>query len=199
MMQSREAKILVALLSVLVVLVVYRTATKEEPKRVRELTYKPGGKEREERGREPVVKTTVQVQKAGLQIAEKKAYSGVIRNPFKPLYPPPPPVAPPKIVLPPPVPFPVITTRGPSPAKIESGKFKFLGLLDREGERKIFLSREKEVFIVKKGDTVGMFQIGEMADNWAILIAKDTKEEFKLIIEDVKSTKPGILPGGGRR
>lgn len=199
-MPSRETKILFALLLILAVLIGYRVATREEPKRVKELTYKP-----EEISRQSAVgsqRPGISETKTEPMKAEKRAYKGVIRNPFQPLYPPPPP--PPVVIskpVPPPVPasFPVITTKGPSPAQIESGRIKFLGFLQKEGDRKIFLSKDKEVFIVKKGDNIGVFEVGEISDNSVTLIARDTKEEFRLSIEDVKPTKPGILPGSGRR
>src|SRR3990172_3666013 len=200
-MPSRETKIFFALLLILAALIVYRVATREEPKRVKELTFKPGA-----RGQRPGImangtastSTAEEAGKAELK-AEKKTYEGVIRNPFGPLYPPPPP---PKILPkkppvtpppPPPAPFPVITARGPSQAQIESGRIKFLGFLQKEGDRKIFLSRDREVFIVKKGDNVGIFQVGDISDNSVSLIARDTKEELKLGIEDAKATKP--VPG----
>lgn len=196
-MPSREIKILIALISVLTALVIYTVATKEEPKRVRELTFKPVA-----RGQGPAVSgEKIEKVKEPLK-TDKKPYRGVIRNPFRSLYPPPPP--PPQIlpklpVTPPPAPFPVITTKGPSPAQIELGRIKFLGFLQKEGDRKIFLSKDKEVFIVKKGDNIGVFEVGEISDNSVTLIVRDTKEEFRLSIEDVKPTKPGILPGSGRR
>jgi len=203
-MPSREIKILIALISVLTALVIYRVATKEEPKRVRELTFKPvvSGQGPAVSGEKtpplnpPLIKGGT---KGGV---DKKPYRGVIRNPFRSLYPPPPP--PPQIlpkppVTPPPAPFPVITTTVSSPAQIESGRIKFLGFLQKEGDRKIFLSKDKEVFIVKKGDNIGVFEVGDISDNSVTLIARDTKEEFQLTIEDVKPTKPGILPGSGRR
>lgn len=196
-MPSREIKILIALISVLTALVIYRVATKEEPKRVRELTFKPGV-----RGQGPAV-SGEKIEKVKEPVkTDKKPYRGVIRNPFQPLYPPPPP--PPVVIskpVPPPVPasFPVITARGPSPAQIESGRIKFLGFLQKEGDRKIFLSKDKEVFIVKKGDNIGLFEVGDISDSSVTMIARDTKEEFRLSIEDVKPTKPGILPGSGRR
>lgn len=191
-MFSREAKILLALLFLLAALVVYRAATREEPKRVKELTYKPGA-----RGQGPVGEVReLPLQEEAKIKAEKRQYRGVIRNPFQPLYPPPPPSPVTALKpLPPPVPtpFPIITARGPSPAQIESGRIKFLGFLQKEGDRKVFLSKEKEVFIVKRGDSIGIFQVGEISDNSVTLIARDTKEEFKLIIEEVKPTKP--VPG----
>lgn len=196
-MLSRETRILIILLLVLAGLIVYRIATREEPKRVKELTYKSGV-----RSREPGIGTNGRslVKKADILKTEKKGpYRGVIRNPFQPLYPPepPPPVILPKLSAPAPS-FPVMTSKGPSPAQIEAGKVKFLGFLQKEGDRKVFLSREKEVFIVKKGDGIGNLQVGEITDNSVTLLSRDGTEKFRLTIEDVKPTKPGIL-GSGRR
>lgn len=202
-MFNRETKILIALLIVLAGLVVYRVATREEPKRVKELTYKPGASQGAGvRGRKQEAGTqeVVQRQDEGMMRPEtlkieKKPYRGVVKNLFRPLYPPPPP---PPVVAQKAV-FPVITTKGPSPAQIESARIKFLGFLQREGDRKIFLSKDKDVFIVKKGDNIGSYQVGDITDSGVTLIFKDTKEEFRLTIEDNKPTKPGMAPMGGRR
>lgn len=214
-MLSREARILLALLFVLTGLIVYRVATREEPKRVKELTFKPGargqgsGVSREKTpplnraGTVPDLRTLPRsvVESGQFPLKDKGPYRGVIRNPFQPLYPPEPslPVILSKPSTSAPAPFPVMTSKGPSPAQMESGKVKFLGFLQKEGDRKVFLSREKEVFIVKKGDGIGNLQVGEIAENSVTLLSKDGTEEFRLTIEDVKPTKPGILPGGGRR
>ena len=201
-MFSREVRILLALLFVLTGLIVYRVATREEPKRVKELTYKPGvgGQGSGARG-EKTPSLNPPLTKGGTKEGVVKGpYRGVIRNPFQPLYPPEPsfPVILSKPSTPAP-PFPVMTSKGPSPTQMESGKVKFLGFLQKEGERKVFLSKEKEVFIVKKGDSIGNLQVGEITDNSVTLLSKDGTEEFRLTIEDVKPTKTGILPGGGRR
>ena len=122
--------------------------------KVRELTYKPGAGMQKAEGSSMSATRTVPSFKV-----EKRAYRGVIRNPFQALYPPPPPpLAPKSVPVPPPLPAPsaVITTMGPSPAQTESGRFRFLGFLQKEGESKIFLSRDKEK--VKKGDSVTIFQ-----------------------------------------
>jgi len=195
-MPSREKNILVVLLIVLASMIAYRLATREEPKKLKELTFKPGSKERT--GLKPA--SGLGDIGSGSLETERGRYRGVIRNPFQALYPAPPaPVVPKAVIIPAPTPFPVITARGPSPAQIESGRFKFLGFLQKEGDKKVFLSRDKEVFIVKKGDSVSMFQVADIAENTVTLISRDSNEEFKLIIEDVKPTKPGTAPGGGRR
>src|SRR4030066_1084403 len=188
-MSSKKTSILVVLLFILASMLIYRVVTKEEPKKVKELTYKPGA-----RGQGPVVggekipPLNPPLIKGGTKGGvEKRAYRGVIRNPFQALYPPPPPpLAPKSAPVPPPLPAPflVFTTMGPSPAQTESGRFRFLGFLQKEGESKIFLSRDKEVFIVKKGDSVTIFQVADITDNSVTLLSRDSKEEFKLIIED---------------
>ncbi len=196
-MSSRKTSILVVLLFILASMVIYRVVTMEEPKKVRELTYKPGAGRQKAEGSSMSATKTVPSFKV-----EKRAYRGVIRNPFQALYPPPPPpLAPKSVPVPPPLPAPsaVITTMGPSPAQTESGRFRFLGFLQKEGESKIFLSRDKEVFIVKKGDSVTIFQVADITDNSVTLLSRDSKEEFKLIIEDVKPPKPELMPGSGRR
>lgn len=196
-MSSRKTSILVVLLFILASMVIYRVVTREEPKKVRELTYKPGAGRQKAEGSSMSATKTVPLFKM-----VKRAYRGVIRNPFQALYPPPPPpLAPKSVPVPPPLPAPsaVITTTGPSPAQTESGRFKFLGFLQKEGESKIFLSRDKEVFIVKKGDSVTIFQVADITDNSVTLLSRDSKEEFKLIIEDVKPPKPELMPGSGRR
>ena len=205
-MSSRKTSILVVLLFILASMVVYRVVTKEEPKKVRELTYKPGaGGQGPVVGGEKIPPLNPPLIKGGTKGGvEKRAYKGVIRNPFQALYPPPPPpLAPKSAPVPPPpapAPSPVISEpKGPSPAQTESGRVRFLGFLQKEGESKIFLSRDKEVFIVKKGDSVTIFQIADITDNSVTLLSRDSKEEFKLIIEDVKPTKPELMPGSGRR
>lgn len=201
-MPSNEIKLFIVLLTVLAALVVYRISTKEEPRKVRELTFKPAGIKGPGLGNNEG--TTRGILESGKKIEitpagkEKKGYSGVRINLFKPLFPPPLPLHAvlPKTAAPAPSPLPAITASAPSIAQTEAGKFKFLGLFQKDGDRKIFLSREKELFIVKRGDSVGLFQIGDITENTATLIEKDTKEEFRISIKDAKPTNPGIIPGG---
>lgn len=197
-MYSKKTGILVVLLLILAALVVFRVVTREEPKRAKELTYKPV-----ESVRVPVVdgeKIPHLIKGETKGGVEKRPYKGVIRNPFQSLYPKTVVVSRP--VSPPPAPAPPESApeqKGPSPAQLESGRIKFIGFLGNEGDRKIFLSRDREVFIVKKGDGISIFEIAEIGDNSVTLKSKDSGEEFKLIIEDVKPTNTGLIPGNGRR
>ena len=91
--------------------------------------------------------------------------------PFKPLPPPPRPVAPP----PPPPPAPVQPPPPPPPspeeianqlAENELSKFTFLGFLKKDGEKTVFLSSNNEIFLAKKGSNLGQkFQVADLTDD----------------------------------
>jgi len=102
-------------------------------------------------------------------------FSGTQRNIFRPIFsaenksslgprkmaklalPVPPPPRPP---LPPPV--------APSPAQLameDVSRFTFLGFLQKENRKTIFLSRDNEIILVKKGDTIaGKYQVTSITD-----------------------------------
>jgi len=73
------------------------------------------------------------------------------RNIFRFWQPPPPPLPPP----PPPPPEPVIETPVTEEVQRELARFTFLGFLLKDGVKKIFLSANEEIFVVKKGDRFG--------------------------------------------
>jgi hypothetical protein len=81
--------------------------------------------------------------------------------PFKPLPPPPKPV----LALPPP-PRPQPLPAPPPPPTLEQiadselAKFTFLGFLEKNGEKTVFLSSNNEIFLAKKGSNLGQkFQV----------------------------------------
>ena len=91
---------------------------------------------------------------------QRNIFSPIFRDeskppPFKPLPPPPPPVK-----APPPLPQPVQAPAPPPPSKeqiaeSELAKFVFLGFLKQNGEKTVFLSRNNEIFLGKKGSSLG--------------------------------------------
>lgn len=91
--------------------------------------------------------------------------------PFKPLPPPPRPVAPP----PPPPPAPVQPPPPPPPspeeianqlAESELARFTFLGFLKKDGEKTVFLSSNNEIFLAKKGSNLGQkFQVANLTED----------------------------------
>jgi hypothetical protein len=89
--------------------------------------------------------------------------------PFKPLPPPPlpvkalPPPPQPLAMAPPPLPAP------PTPEQIldsELAKFTFLGFLQKNGEKTVFLSSNSEIYLAKKGSNLGSkFQVVNLTDD----------------------------------
>jgi hypothetical protein len=86
--------------------------------------------------------------------------------PFKPLPPPPRPVK-----MPPPQPLPAnaLPPAPPSPEQIadsELAKFTFLGYLEKNGEKTVFLSSNHEIFLAKKGSNLGpRFQVTGLSND----------------------------------
>jgi hypothetical protein len=76
--------------------------------------------------------------------------------------PPPPPARPaPPPTMPPPVQAPELT-----PVQRDMGRFTFLGFLKKDNKKTIFLSSDKEIFLVKKGDTIaGKYQVSNVTDD----------------------------------
>jgi len=83
-----------------------------------------------------------------------------------PLPPPPPPPqkaqlpVQPVVTQPPP---PVVAD--PTPLQRDMAKFTFLGFLQKENKKTIFLSSDKEIFLVKKGDKIaGRYDVTSLTD-----------------------------------
>lgn len=109
---------------------------------------------------------------------KRNIFSPIFRDevkppPFKPLPPPPKPVA----KLPAPLPQPAAPPPPPPPpppspeelarqaAEAELSKFTFLGFLKKDGQRTVFLSKNNEIFLAKKGSTLGQFQVAELTED----------------------------------
>ncbi len=88
--------------------------------------------------------------------------------PFKPLPPPPKPV---KLPPPPPQPLPLPAPLPAPPsaeqiADSELAKFTFLGFLEKNGEKTVFLSSNNEIFLAKKGSNLGAkFQVTGLSND----------------------------------
>ena len=79
-------------------------------------------------------------------------------RPTLPVPPPPPPMSPP---LPPPPPQVV----EPPPVVRDMARFTFLGFLKKDNRKTIFLSSDKEIFLVKKGDTIaGKYEVANLTE-----------------------------------
>jgi hypothetical protein len=76
-----------------------------------------------------------------------------VAMPAKPLKPPPPPPPPPP----------------PTPAQIameEMGRFVFFGYLQRENRKTVFLTRDNQIFLFRKGERIfGKYDVTDISDN----------------------------------
>jgi hypothetical protein len=99
----------------------------------------------------------------------RPGYRGIKKNIFSPLKvhvpkPPPkppkksPPKPPPVVVKPPPPP-------PPSPLEVFTSKVKFIGFLEKEKDKTVFLNKGEDVFLVKSGDIIDdRFRVAEITD-----------------------------------
>lgn len=101
----------------------------------------------------------------------------VKQPPFKPLPPPPrplpapPPPAPAPVQPPPPAPTAEELAR--QAADAELAKFVFLGFLQKNGQKTVFLSKNGEIFLAKKGTVLAnQFRVTDLTDD-AITIRSD--------------------------
>lgn len=123
---------------------------------------------------------------------EQTAFKGYRRNIFKPVF-----IdeimvmkrkaAAPKIVLPPaqpqkPAPVPVQTVVPATQADIqrrELARFTFLGFLKKDNRKTIFLAKDKDIILVKKGDAfAGRYEASEITDQALTIRVTDTREEI---------------------
>ena len=131
---------------------------------------------------------------------ERSEFKGYHRNIFKPVFVdefkimklkaaaikpialPPPPAQPVKII---PV-NPVVA----EPPKLELTKFTFLGFLKKENRTTIFLSKEKDIFLVRKGDTFGGRYVATAVTEQALTIkVNGTGEEVVIPLIENSSLK----------
>jgi hypothetical protein len=128
---------------------------------------------------------------------ELSAFKGYRRNLFKPIFvdeiklmklrsaairPALPPIALPAKIMPV---QPVVSTE---PPKRELARFTFLGFLKKDNRRTIFLARDKDIILVKKGDTfAGRYQAASITEQALTIQVTDTGEEIVIPLIDNQS------------
>ncbi|MBT1071437.1 type II secretion system protein PulP [Pelotalea chapellei] len=124
---------------------------------------------------------------------DQQTFAGYHRNLFKPIFVDevklmqrkaaavkpvlPPPQAPKPPVQPPPPPVSV----GPLPdtPQRELGRFTFLGFLKKDNQKTVFLAKDKDIILVKKGESfAGRYQALSVTDQALTILVKDTGEEI---------------------
>lgn len=182
---NRQKMILAILLVLLVLAIIYSFARQPRPKRASSLKYAPGVAAVSSKPAKPTSNATSVVRtddkKLHLELLDKEFphFSGFRRNIFKPIFheeiklplaaslpsvrptlPVPPPPPPPSL---PPPPQQIVEA---TPIQRDMAKFTFLGFLKKDNKKTIFLSNDKEIYLVKKGDTIaGKYEVSNLTED----------------------------------
>lgn len=161
---NRQRAILAALLILFAGSIVYSVLRMPKLEKVAKLTYQPGmtakppkadqGSEADvARVRLDLLERGVGTLPGGGRNIFHSLFAAGSKRTLIPLPPPPPPPPPERIVEPPPV---ASTPQviEPTPLQREMATFTFLGFLKKDNRKTIFLSNDKEIFVVKKGDKI---------------------------------------------
>jgi hypothetical protein len=166
---NRQRLLLAILLCVLIIALVISYFRRPQQQTVATLKFAPGMRAEVKR---PATSSSQDDTKLHLELLdqERQRFSGFKRNIFRPIFheegkllplPPRPPVLP----APPPPPPPVSNVEQPSPLQQEIGRFIFLGFLKKDGQKTIFLSRDNQIYLVKKGDKLaGKYEVASLTD-----------------------------------
>jgi hypothetical protein len=151
---DRKKQLLGVLLVIWALLIVYRVATQEEPKRV-PLKYKKGQTVSSDQvvSRTPLGMTVQLDRLKDRESVNLKHSKNIFASLQTFIVPPPPPPPPPPLPPPPPPPTPEDLAR--EQARQELSQFRYLGYLNKgPGQDQAFLARDRELFIVGKGEIV---------------------------------------------
>jgi len=171
---DRKKLILVILLAALACAIAYAFWRQPPRRTVEKLKYTSGMRAGAARAAAPTAQDDIKLH---LELLDRETarFSGFRRNIFRPIFSgdmksslmprnpaktvlpvPPPPLPPP----PPPPP--------PTPAQMamqDVSRFTFLGFLQKENRKIIFLTRDREIFLVKKGDKLaGKYDVASITD-----------------------------------
>lgn len=190
---NRQRLILFVLVILFGVAVIWSYTAMPRPKTVSTLKYSPGQQLKTgalTAKSLPGTAADSRVLKIGLLEQEKLSFKGYRRNIFKPVF-----VDELKLLKqkasavkpPPPLPVPPVKTAPVEPvqpvvAQPESAalaRFTFLGFLKKGAHRTIFLAKDKDIILVKKGDKVaGRYEASSITDQALTLLVTDTGDEI---------------------
>jgi len=211
---NRQKLALFILLIVLVLAVVWSFMTVPRQKTVKTLKFAPGQKQAAvtatpavnaaAKTAAPAAAGDERTLRLDLLEREQSGFKGYRRNIFKPIFtddfmlmkqkavaikpPPLPPVAvvQPPIAVPPPF-------AQPETLQNTLARFVFLGYLKKDNRKTIFLSKDKEIILVRKGDKfAGRYEAKSVTDQALTIVATDTGGE---IIIPLIENQPLIAAG----
>ncbi|MDD2897119.1 MAG: type II secretion system protein PulP [Desulfuromonadaceae bacterium] len=204
---NRQRLILFILVIVLGITIIWSYNAIPRPKTISSVattSNKPGKQGRQPKTAEAAVDKPIHSADDGTKLkvslldSEPPHFKGYRRNIFKPVFvdemkilrqkamaikPPPPP--PPKPV-PPPV-MPVVI----QPEAAPLARFKFLGFLKKGSVRTVFLAKDKDIILVKKGDKVaGRYEATEISDQALTLTVSDSGDEIVIPLVENRPLVP---------
>lgn len=213
---NRKKLALFVLLIVLALAVVWSYISVPRQKTVSTLKYAPGRKQpavnpaaaapaanAAKQAAAPAAAGDERILRLDLLEREQTGFKGYRRNIFKPIFmdeimmmkqraaaikpvPLPPVAVPPPIVAPPPV-------AQPETLQSTLARFVFLGYLKKDNRKTIFLSKDKDIILVRKGDKfAGRYEAKAITDQALTIVATDSGEE---IIIPLLENQPLIAAG----
>jgi len=210
---NRQKLALFILLIVLALAVVWSFMSVPRQKKVATLKYAPGQTVAPVKATAPVANavklpatpaapTDERTLRLDLLERDQSGFKGYRRNIFKPIFideiammklkavaikpPPLPPVAPPPPKIEPPV-------AQPETLQSTLARFVFLGYLKKDNRKTIFLSKDKDIILVRKGDKfAGRYEAKSITDQALTIVATDTGEE---IIIPLLENQPLVAAG----
>jgi len=174
---NRQRLLLVGLLLSFALSVVYSYSKYPRQKTVDKLTFAPGTVSRPAPAK---ADSKVDDSRILLALLDERGAAGVSyrKNLFRPLFrdetrmvplPPPPPKPLPSLPPPPPPAPPAVAPPAaaePTPVQRDMARFTFLGFMKKDGKKTIFLSSNKEIFVVKRGDKIaGKYEVANVTDD----------------------------------
>jgi hypothetical protein len=197
---------LALLLALFAAALTYSFMGRPRQRSVEKLKYTPGMRIDAYRS----VNRTQDDKKLRLELLDREMprFSGFKRNIFRPVFSnemklssiPLKPLKPVLPVAPPPPPPPVEKT----PAQIameEVGQFAFLGYLQKDNRRTVFLTKNNEIVLVKKGDRiVGKYEVADISENMLRITLAPGGEQVDIPLQQNRPLARGAAPAaGGRR
>jgi hypothetical protein len=197
---NRQKMALALLLAVFAISVAYSFMRLPQQRSVVKLKYTTGMKVDSYR----MINKAQDDYKLHLELLDREMprFSGFRRNIFRPIFSneiklasiPKKPIKPaPPAPLPPPPP-PVVKT----PAQIameEVGQFAFLGYLQKENRKTVFLTKNNEIILVKKGDkVVGKYEVADINENMMTIAIAPGGEQVVIPLQHSRPPASGAAP-----
>ena len=205
---NRQKLILFVLLIALALAIGLSFVFTPRQKAVQKLTYTPGGRSAPTRASAaPPARTDEKKLHLELLDASGARFAGFRRNIFRPIFheelkrlslpppPPPPPVKkaqePPPLVGPPaPPPGQSVGAEASRPTET-LGTFTFLGFVKKDNRKTIFLSKNNEIFLVRKGDKIAnKYEVTNITDEAMTLSGGADGREIIIPLEENRSLSP---------